>query len=69
LCEPAKSLREAGKNLGDGFTAALGRVTVPHAKVRTEAECSACHFVEVQVPQVKTNADGSEERSPTKNGD
>ncbi|KAI0255089.1 DNA polymerase subunit Cdc27 [Lactifluus subvellereus] len=34
LCEPAKSLREAGKSLGDGFTVALGRVTGPHIKKR-----------------------------------
>jgi hypothetical protein len=36
LCEPAKSLREAGKSLGTGFTVSLGRVTGPswYLKVR-----------------------------------
>jgi len=36
LCEPAKSLREAGESLGTGFTVSLGRVTGPgwYIKVR-----------------------------------
>ena len=35
LCEPAKSLRDAGKSLAAGFTVALGRITGPDIKVRS----------------------------------
>jgi DNA polymerase delta subunit 3 len=36
LCEPAKALRETGKSNGASYSVALGRITGPHVKKRTD---------------------------------